>query len=71
MYHVRGRKDHGDALDGLDIQVSTLAAVELAKHVLARLVDIQSIKRVAEEFDDDVQFINGVISFSKILDGSK
>ena len=42
-----------------------MAAVELAKYVLAKLVDIQSIEKLAEEFDGDVRFINGVVDFLK------
>jgi len=42
-----------------------LAAVELAKYVLAKLVDIQSIEKLAEEFDGDARFINGVVEFLK------
>ena len=42
-----------------------MAAVELAKYVLAKLVDIQSIEKLAEEFDGDVRFINGIVEFLK------
>jgi hypothetical protein len=30
-----------------------------------RLVDNQSLEKLAEEFDDDVQFINGIVDFLK------
>ncbi len=53
------------ALDEQNIQSSKFAAVELAKYVLAKLVDIQSIEKLAEEFDNGVRFINGVIEFLK------
>ena len=39
--------------------------MESAKYVLARLVDIQSIEKLAEEFDGDVRFISGVVEFLK------
>ena len=41
--------------------------MELAKYVLARLADNQSIEKLAEEFDNDVPFINGVIEFLKYV----
>ena len=43
----------------------TLADLELAKYVLMRLVDNQSVEKLAEDFDDDVRFINGVVDFFK------
>ena len=30
-----------------------------------RLVDNQSVEKLAEDFDDDVRFINGVVDFFK------
>ena len=30
-----------------------------------RLVDNQSVEKLAEDFDDDVRFINGVVDFLK------
>jgi hypothetical protein len=65
MYHVNSRKNHGDILDERNIQSNIFTAIELAKYVLMRLVDIQSIEKLAEEFDGDVRFINGVIEFLK------
>jgi hypothetical protein len=44
---------------------NTLAGLELAKYVLMRLVDNQSLEKLAEEFDDDVRFINGIVDFLK------
>jgi predicted methyltransferase len=41
-----------------------LVGLELAKYILLRLVvNNESIKRLAEDFDNDVRFINGVIKF--------
>ena len=41
-----------------------LAGLELAKYILLRLVDNnESIERLAQDFDNDVRFINGVIKF--------
>jgi hypothetical protein len=42
---------------------STLAGLKLAKYVLMRLVDNQSLEKLAEELDDDVRFINGIVDF--------
>ena len=53
------------SIDEWNTQFNTLEALEIAKYVLARIVDIQSVERLAEEFDNDVQFINGIIKFLK------
>lgn len=38
----------------------------MAKYVLLRLVDdLESIERVAEDFDNDQRFISGVVDFLK------
>jgi predicted transcriptional regulator len=44
--------------------ISTLSGLALARYVLNRLVDQgDSIERVAEDFDNDEQFILGVVDF--------
>jgi hypothetical protein len=51
---------------GRNGHISTLTGLELAKYVLKRLVDNHdSVERVAEDFDNDVRFILGVIDFLK------
>ena len=43
-----------------------LGGLELAKYILLRLVDNnESIERLAQDFDNDVRFINGVVKFLK------
>ena len=43
-----------------------LTGLELAKYILLRLVDInESIERLAQDFDNDVRFINSVVNFLK------
>ena len=43
-----------------------LGGLELAKYLLLRLVDNnESIERLAQDFDNDVRFINGVVKFLK------
>lgn len=43
-----------------------LGGLELAKYMLLRLVDNnESIERLAQDFDNDVRFINGVVKFLK------
>jgi predicted transcriptional regulator len=45
---------------------STLTGLDLARHVLMRLVDNhEGIERVTEDFDNDTRFILGVIDFLK------
>jgi len=48
-----------------DVNISRLSGLELAKYVLLRLVNYQynSIGRVAENFENDEQFISGVVTF--------
>jgi predicted transcriptional regulator len=44
--------------------ISTLSGLALARYVLNRLVDQgDSIERLAEDFDNDEQFILGVVDF--------
>jgi predicted transcriptional regulator len=44
--------------------INTLSGLALARYVLIRLVDQgDSIERVAEDFDNDEQFILGVVDF--------
>jgi hypothetical protein len=51
---------------GRNGHISTLTGLELAKYVLKRLVDNHdSVERVAEDFDNDVQFILGIVDFLK------
>jgi hypothetical protein len=43
-----------------------LTGLELAKFILLRLVNNnESIEQVAEDFDNDVRFIDGVVKFLK------
>ena len=43
-----------------------LTGLELAKYILLRLVDNnESIEQLAEDFDNDVRFIDGVVMFLK------
>ena len=43
-----------------------LGGLELAKYILLRLVvHNESIERLAQDFDNDVRFINGVVKFLK------
>lgn len=44
----------------------------MAKYILLRLVDdLESIERVAEDFDNDQRFISGVVDFLKDIDWIK
>jgi hypothetical protein len=41
-----------------------LTGLELAKYILLRLVDNnETIEQVAEDFDNDIRFINRVVKF--------
>jgi hypothetical protein len=43
-----------------------LTGLELAKYILLRLVyNNESIEQLAEDFDNDVRFINSVVKFLK------
>jgi hypothetical protein len=62
--HINGGQDgEYTAVDECNVRTGALAALEVAKYVLVRLVEIQSIERLAEEFDDDTRFIDGVVKF--------
>lgn len=65
MYHISGRNGNDLTLSGYDTHLRALSGLELAKYVLARLVDSQSIEELAREFDNDFRFIKGVIEFLK------
>ena len=44
--------------------MNELTGLELAKYILLRLVDNnESIEQLAEDFDNDVRFIDGVVKF--------
>ena len=46
--------------------MNELTGLELAKYILLRLVDNnESIEQLAEDFDNDVRFIDGVVKFLK------
>ena len=42
-----------------------LSGLELAKYVLMRIADNQSIEKISEDFDDDIQFIKGIVILLK------
>lgn len=50
---------------GRNGHISTLTGLELAKYVLKRLADNHDSVERAEDFDNDVRFILGVIDFLK------
>jgi hypothetical protein len=58
MYYTSRRIQHD-----YNTQINTSIALELAKYVLAKLVDGQSIESLVEEFDNDTRFINGIVEF--------
>lgn len=44
--------------------ISTLSGLSLAKYVLERIVDYhESVEKIAEDFDNDDEFIFGVVDF--------
>jgi len=60
------RLDECDSTENeYNTRISALKGLELAKYILIRLVDNPSIERLAEDFDNDVQFMNGVVEFLK------
>jgi hypothetical protein len=52
-------------MDRWDTHNGNLTGLELAKYVLIRLVDNPSVEKLAEEFDNDVGFINSIVGFLK------
>ena len=67
VHHYNGGKDDEVMMtDGTNVRPSKLTGLELAKHVLIRLVDNhEGIERVAKDFDNDTSFILGIIDFLK------
>lgn len=64
VYHNNGRQDDwGTAINEYNTRINTSIALELAKHVLVKLVDGQSVESLVEEFDNDTRFINGIVEF--------
>jgi hypothetical protein len=65
IYHNSGIDNDYLLTDKYDIHPNTLSGLELAKFVLIRLVEDQNVKRIAEKFGNDIQFINDIVEFLK------
>jgi predicted transcriptional regulator len=49
---------------GEEINVNTLSGLSLARYVLERLIDKHdSVDKIAKDFDNDTEFISGIIDF--------
>jgi predicted transcriptional regulator len=52
--------------DGANIRPSALFGLSLARYILVRLIDNhERFEKVAEDFDNDPQFISSIIDFLK------
>jgi hypothetical protein len=61
VYHNNGRQDDRvTTLDGESTDSNLLNDLQLAKYVLMRFIDNQSVEKISEDFDNNVRFINGV-----------
>jgi hypothetical protein len=55
-------------ITGQEPEVSTLSGLSLAKYVLERIVDYhESVEKIAEDFDNDDEFIFGVVDFLNVI----
>jgi hypothetical protein len=50
-------------VDKRNTQINTLISLKLAKYVLMKLVDGNSVESLTAEFNNDASFIDGVIEF--------
>jgi hypothetical protein len=72
VYHNNGGQDDGSTtVVGLNTQINSSIALNVAKYVLMRLVDGDSVIRLIEEFDNDARFINGIVEFLRDMEWVK
>lgn len=50
---------------------NTPVGLELAKYVLMRLVDNQSVETISKDLDDDMWFVNSIVEFLKDIEWVK